>query len=79
MFVGFPINFTEPMNGNLSKEITVEELGGTITCMAKGKAPGHDGIPIEFFQKLWSTVGQNYLKMIQRGIEDGKLHDGFTI
>ena len=38
--------------------------------MAKGKAPGHDGIPIEFFQELWPTLEDDYLQMILQGIQN---------
>ena len=48
----FPVTFTDAMNETLEQEITVEELASVIRSMAKGKAPGHDGIPIEFFQLL---------------------------
>ena len=57
VFTGFRTSFSEEMNASLTKEITERELGGVVRDMAKGKAPGHDGIPIEFFQRLWPTVG----------------------
>jgi hypothetical protein len=38
------------MNVLLTKAITEKELLVVVLSMAKGKALGHDGIPIEFFQ-----------------------------
>lgn len=47
---GLPTTFTGDMNATLSRTITEKELSTAILSMAKGKAPGHDDIPIEFFQ-----------------------------
>lgn len=47
-------------------------------AMAKGKAPGHDRIPIDFFQKLWPTVGHDFHHMLLKGMEEGTLYEGVT-
>ena len=75
---GFPTTFTDDINKSLAKDITEEELSRAVKSMAKGKAPGHDGVPIEFFQKLWSTLGQDFLLMITKSIENGTFHEGVT-
>ena len=46
--------------------------------MAKGKAPGHDGIPVEFFQYMWPTLGKDFYLMVKRSIEGRHLHEGIT-
>ena len=56
-----PATFTNNMNKSLAKDITENELSSAIMSMAKGKAPGHDGILVELFQKLWSSLGQDFL------------------
>ena len=63
---GLPRTFTEDMNTSLSKEITEAELSAAVQSMAKGKAPGHDGIPMEFFQKYWSTIGGDFYRMVKK-------------
>ena len=75
---GLPAPFTDAMNETLDQEITEKELRSATNAMAKGKAPGHHGIPIEFFQKFWPTIGQDFHRMIITSIEEGKLHDGIT-
>lgn len=50
VFGGFTSTFTDAMNENLHREITEEVLGKAITSMAKGKAPRHNGFPMELFQ-----------------------------
>lgn len=68
--------FANAMNETLSREINLKELANAVTSMAKGKTLGHDGLPMEFFQRLWHTVGHDFHQMILRGIESGELHEG---
>ena len=75
---GVPATFTPAMNEVLAKEITERELRGAVNSMAKGKAPGHDGIPVEFYQKMWPTIGKDFHQMIMQSMEEGKLHEGVT-
>jgi len=37
------------VNEALTQNLTLEEIHKAIQVLPKGKAPGHDGIPIEFF------------------------------
>lgn len=48
------------------------------SIVLKEKTPGHDGIPIEFFQQCWPTIGEDFLLMIRKGMEKGVLHEGVT-
>lgn len=45
------MTFINAMNEELIKPFTPLELFKAIKKMARKKAPGHDGIPIEFFKK----------------------------
>ena len=47
-----PATFMNDMNESLAKDITKKELSNAVMSMAKGKAPGHEGIPVELFQKF---------------------------
>ncbi len=44
-----PIQVTEAMNTTMTKDPTLQEILEAITTLPKGKAPGHDAIPTEFF------------------------------
>lgn len=46
--------------------------------MAKGKAPRHDGILLEFFQKTWSYICIDYHAMFFQGFEEETLHKGIN-
>ena len=61
VFKGFPDMITQAMCEPLMRDITEKELSTVVIDMAKRKAPRHDGIPMNFFQKLWSTIGQDFL------------------
>jgi hypothetical protein len=37
------------MNTTMTKDPTLQEILEAITTLPKGKAPGHDAIPTEFF------------------------------
>lgn len=73
-----PNTFTASMNESLSHEITEKELSSAILSMTKGKTHGHNGIPIEFFQYFWPTIGLNFYQILRRGVEDWALHEGVT-
>lgn len=53
----FPVMFTKETNEAFAKEITQQELFGSIDSMALGKSPRHDGIPVEFLKCFWPTLG----------------------
>lgn len=40
------------MNETLANDITERELAVAVSSMAKGETLEHDGIPIEFLQKM---------------------------
>ena len=52
VFEGLLDTFICDMNEALSKDITERKQLTTVLSMAKMKALGYDGFPIEFFQKL---------------------------
>ncbi|GBG64964.1 hypothetical protein CBR_g48713 [Chara braunii] len=57
---------------SLDRPLTLEELKEAAGCMAKGKAPGDDGLPVEFFMATWDTVGPILVCLFNRVLE-GKL------
>lgn len=50
----------------------LEEIRTTTFALAKGRAPGPDGVPIEFFQVFWDKVGPTVLLIL-----NGSIHKGF--
>lgn len=60
-------------NGDLSGELRLEELEKALQSMALGKAPGIDGLPVEFFKDFWSVVGEDLLEVLNDSFTNGHL------
>lgn len=59
--------------------IKLEELGDATTKLAKGKVPGRDGIPVEFYLVVWDHIGPILLEvLIREGLLCGSLHPHIT-
>ena len=48
-------------------EITIEECKNAIFKMKLNKAPGLDGLRVEFYRKFWNSLLQKYLILTMRG------------
>ena len=55
--------------GNLNCDECFEALKG----MPKGKTPGSDGFPVEFYQTLWQTLGADLVHVLNAAFEVGPL------
>lgn len=51
--------------------ITLQECEAAIRDMRKGKSPGPDGIPPEFYLTFWHLIGPLLFDMIQYSIKEG--------
>lgn len=49
------------------------ELSTALKGMGTNKSPGDDGIPYEFYNSFWKTLGPIFLKMFVKILEMGKL------
>ncbi|GBG63435.1 hypothetical protein CBR_g38055 [Chara braunii] len=58
---------------SLDRPITLEELWEVVKSMAKGKSPGSDGLPVEFYEAVWLHVGPILLSLYNRVLEGGSL------
>ncbi|GBG75454.1 hypothetical protein CBR_g20085 [Chara braunii] len=57
----------------LDRPLTAEELTHTLHTMAKGKAPGEDGLPLEFYKACWSMLVEDLVAVYNEIPEGGKL------
>jgi len=60
-------------NGDISGELRLEELEKALQSMALGKAPGIDGLTVEFFKAFWSVVGEDLLEVLNDSFTNGHL------
>ena len=56
---------SDQQNGNLQVNLSEYEIETAINQMAKGKAPGPDGLSIEFFIHCWSIVKHEVIDMLR--------------
>ncbi|KAJ0011600.1 hypothetical protein NQD34_012575 [Periophthalmus magnuspinnatus] len=55
----------------LNCPITLSELKDAVSNMHRGKSPGLDGIPPEFYAAFWDQIGPLMLEMIQAALRAG--------
>lgn len=74
-------NMDGPTLSEISQEqlelpITTEELRTALTKMNKGKAPGSDGLPPEFYLAHWNVLSPHLLNSISASVLRGSLSMG---
>ena len=60
-------------NSRLDAELTAEELHVTLMSLANGKAPGIDGLPVDFCKSFWPLLGWDMLEVFQDSFQGGRL------
>ena len=59
----------------LESVVTQKELFETIKDMNLNKAPGIDGIPIEFYLKYWNIIKKEMIEVIRNNVKGTLLND----
>jgi hypothetical protein len=63
-FFSNPQCVTEDQNWQLTRPPKMTELITVVPSLPKGKAPGHGGVPTEFFQELLKDLKHNLLGLL---------------
>jgi hypothetical protein len=64
---------SEQKRAEMGQPISMQELTFALEGMKKGRAPGIDGIPVEFFKAFWSFLGEDLLAVLNDSMEKGCL------
>lgn len=64
-------SITQEEEPKLESPITLDELKNAVLNMKRGKSPGWDGIPPEFYAMFWEELGQYMLDMILMSVKNG--------
>ena len=51
--------------------ISLEELTQTLQGMPRGKSPGFDGLPYEFYQRCWDQLGPELTAVLSEALQPG--------
>jgi hypothetical protein len=75
-----PTWVTKAMNTDMTRPLSLAEIMEAITSLPKGKAPGHDGIPTEFFQEYVNEIAPTLLlafkAMLAQGLTSEYINKG---
>ncbi|KAL7853093.1 hypothetical protein SRHO_G00188780 [Serrasalmus rhombeus] len=55
----------------LDAELSLGELHEALQGMENGRAPGIDGLPVEFYKAFWSVLGQDVLEVVPVSVQEG--------
>ena len=64
---------------NGKREITIEECTNAIFKMKLNKAPGLDGLSVEFYRKFWNSLKKLVTKVFNFNYEKGHLSNSQKI
>ncbi|KAJ3599845.1 hypothetical protein NHX12_033799 [Muraenolepis orangiensis] len=60
-------------NVMLDTDLSLEELHTALMSLGNGKAPGIDGLPVEFYKSFWPIVGEDLLEVFRDSLQKGQL------
>ena len=72
---GLEAKVPEGKVGDLEAPISLQELEGALKKMGKRKAPGIDGLPVEFYSEFWGVLGPAVLEVLREVLRTGQLGD----
>jgi hypothetical protein len=64
---------TAEQRDTLEKHVTKDEVRRAIYGGAKNKAPGSDGISLEFFQDTWEEMADHWVELFQTMYTEHKI------
>jgi hypothetical protein len=57
-----PVKVTSNSNEKLTRNLTLGEIHNAISALPKGKALGHDGLPMEFFHECAEEIALTFFQ-----------------
>ncbi|KAK0146906.1 Transposon TX1 uncharacterized protein [Merluccius polli] len=60
-------------NPNLGEPLTMRELCTALQSMKGGKAPGIDGLTVDFYKAFWEELGEDFLSVVNESFKEKTL------
>ena len=64
----------EQERSNLNAPVELLELGLAVKSLKNNKAPGTNGIPIDFYKMFWKKLKLFFLELIKEIMQEGQFH-----
>lgn len=61
------------LDARLGRPLQLEELAAALSGMQGRKAPGIDGLTVEFYKEYWNILGPDLLKVLNGSLANGSL------
>ena len=68
------IKLNEEDKTALDQKITMDEIYDVTMSFKEGKAPGNDGIPVEFYKVMWGDLKETLYSLFQKILQIGELN-----
>ena len=60
-------------NPDLGEPLTMRELCTALQSMKEGKAPGIDGLTVDFYKAFWEELGEDFLSVVNESFKEKTL------
>ena len=64
---------TEQQMLSCEGKITLEECAKVLESFQNNKAPGNDGIPVEFYKTFWPLISEPFINCVNECFEKGEM------
>jgi len=71
-WLSVPLKVAKDTNSFLTQKLTLAEVLNAIHALPKGKAPGHDNVPMEFFHECAQDVAPDLLNAFTAMLKAGE-------
>jgi hypothetical protein len=68
-------HLTEDFRSLCDQPVSLADLDHALRKLPKGKVPGIDGLPAEFFRYFWTDLKESFMDIVQNSFNFGDLPD----